>query len=229
MAEIELKITHLSKADILEKLKEIGAIQHFPETLVTDIFYAQKKNEITGSSQTVRLRHMKDTTVLTAKRKRAGGRFKVMEETELQVENLPRAQKLLQTLGFRVTSRREKLREEYHYQDVIIEIDTYPGMKPYMEIEAKNKLSLLRFLKAFGLSITQTNNLSAKEIILKARKNPDHITFSSHDNQLPHHQKQTTNRGFRNHPRRQAPHPATTQFSGRTRGEHHRPKNQLDN
>jgi adenylate cyclase class 2 len=227
MPEIELKITHLPKEEILKRLRAIGAKQNFPETLLTDIFYAQRK-DARGNSQTIRLRHTKNSTTLTAKRKKTGGRFKVMDESEMAVESLETAQKLLHMLGFRITSRREKLREEYRFEDVTIEIDTYPGMKPYMEIEAKNKLSLLRFLHAFGLSITQTSNLSAKEIILKAKKNPDLITFSAHEQQLPHRAQQTKNSGPRNYQRSRTNYQAPHSFSGKPHRKNPNPKAGMD-
>jgi adenylate cyclase, class 2 len=177
MAEIELKITHLPKDELLKRLRRIGAKQILPQTMVKEIFFA-RKSKTSQSPATVRLREIGKRAFLTAKRKRAGGRFKIMDEIEIRVSDFETARQLLESLGFTPTSVREKYRAEFTYQDVLIELDTYPGMLPYLEIEANNKLSLLRFLQAFGLSITQTSNASAKDLIVKAGLDASHITFS---------------------------------------------------
>ncbi|GEM_PF-1293378 len=180
MSEIELKITHLPKAEIIHRLQRLGAKKVYSEQLVSDLFFAAKNRTRNKQFSTLRLRSMENVHQLTIKRKQKDTKFKVYEELQIQISDPRVCKKMLELLGYEVTARREKLREEYKYKDVVIEIDTYPGMLPYMEIESSRKASLYEFLHHFGVDISQTSKQTAKDLIVKSGRNPEFLVFKRH-------------------------------------------------
>jgi adenylate cyclase class 2 len=74
-----------------------------------------------------------------------------VDETELKVESIELANELLEQLGFYYKNYQEKRRISYRLNGVKLEIDFWPLIPPYLEIEADSEqeindiISLLEF------------------------------------------------------------------------------------
>lgn len=174
--EIEVKILNIDQKKLKKSLKELGARRVFGRTLFHEIYLESPSKERRYSS--FRLRSEGKKNFLTLKLKKDDLAFEIRDEFEMEIKDFEIALKILQLAGFKVFRQREKLREEYVLENVKIEIDEYPMMMPYMEIEAPSKKIMKNFLKKFNFSFKYTTNRTATEIIQNAGLNPDNLLFN---------------------------------------------------
>ena len=90
-----------------------------------------------------------------------------MLETELEVSSMKEANSLLEALGFYHRGNEEKERISYVIFDHEIDIDTWPGIPTYFEVEGKSEEDLIEFLSKIGYSMSDTVSCTVDEIYLK--------------------------------------------------------------
>ncbi|MEG1048674.1 MAG: CYTH domain-containing protein, partial [Bacilli bacterium] len=123
----------------------------------------------------IRLRKSNDKIELTTKHifeKNSNLIQKVME-TEIATSDFEETNKLLESIGLMKRSYQEKIRYSYKYKNAEIEIDIWPRLEPYIEIETDNEklmneiINLLE-LNSHEIVSTNTENLyKRKNINLK--------------------------------------------------------------
>ena len=79
-----------------------------------------------------------------------------MQETEIEVNSFEETNELLEKLGFSYRSYQEKRREKYILNEHEIDIDTWPKLLPYIEIEGKDKNDIEKILSILGYSFKDT-------------------------------------------------------------------------
>ena len=79
-----------------------------------------------------------------------------MQETEIEVSSFEETNELLEKLGFSYRSYQEKRREKYILNEHEIDIDTWPKLLPYIEIEGKDKNDIEKILSILGYSFKDT-------------------------------------------------------------------------
>ena len=87
-----------------------------------------------------------------------------MKETEIQVSSIEEANRLLEALGFSYKSYQEKKRITYHLEDYEIDIDTWPGIPTYFEVEGKSLEDLQYILEKLGYSMSDTVSCTADQV-----------------------------------------------------------------
>lgn len=90
-----------------------------------------------------------------------------MLETELEVSSMKEANSLLEALGFYHRGNEEKERISYVLFNHEIDIDTWPGIPTYFEVEGKSEEDLIEFLSKIGYSMSDTVSCTVDEIYLK--------------------------------------------------------------
>ena len=90
-----------------------------------------------------------------------------MLETEIEVPNIKEANNLLNALGFAYKSYQEKERITYILDGYEIDIDTWPGIPTYVEIEGDSEEDLEKILNKLGYSIEDTVSCTADKIYEK--------------------------------------------------------------
>lgn len=143
----------LEKEDMLEILNK--------EELITFI-----KKIYNKSKKWIRLRQTNDTTTLTVKHILAdnGSKIQQMLETEMVVPSIKEANDLLEALGYSHKCYQEKKRISYILNEHEIDIDTWPGLPTYMEIEGKDEKDLEYILKLMGYCMEDTISCTVDEI-----------------------------------------------------------------
>ncbi|MEG0022427.1 MAG: CYTH domain-containing protein [Bacilli bacterium] len=152
----------LEKKELLEKLKN------------KDLNKSISKLDI-NPNKWIRLRKSNDKIELTTKHifeKNSNLIQKVME-TEIATSDFEETNKLLESIGLMKRSYQEKIRYSYKYKNAEIEIDIWPRLEPYIEIETDNEklmneiINLLE-LNSHEIVSTNTENLyKRKNINLK--------------------------------------------------------------
>lgn len=109
----------------------------------------------------IRLRKSNDKVELTVKhiQSKTDGEdfFQRVIETEINTSSFEETNALLEALGFVKRNYQEKIRYSYSYKGANIEIDVWPIIKPYMEIECSD-INLIR-------DITHELGLDTNEIV----------------------------------------------------------------
>lgn len=178
MKEIELKILNIDGVKLRKGLRKLGAKRVLTPVLVREVFLEQAGVPVEGRAySSFRLRSVGTKCELTVKVRKSDKKYSVHDEFEVNVSGFDETLKLLNALGFRVFRRREKVREEWKLGGVKVEIDEYPKMLPYMEVEGRSRKAVERFLKSLGVSAEHASNATATEIVRGAGLDPDNLVF----------------------------------------------------
>ena len=133
--EYEITVLDIDVMKIEKKLLEIGAIKE------GDFF--QKRNlynfheEYRG--RFIRLRTNGTKTTLTIKDKSAKKEIGSVKELEVEVSDFEKTNEILNMLGYEHSMYQENKRTVYRLGDVEFDIDTWPMIPTYLEIEGKSK------------------------------------------------------------------------------------------
>ena len=119
-----------------------------------------------NSKKWIRLRKTNKKTTLTVKHILADNNTSLqqMMETEMEVPSIKEANDFLQALGYSHKSYQEKRRISYILDNHEIDIDTWPGLPTYMEIEGESEEDLNKILNLLGYSIKDTVSCTVDEI-----------------------------------------------------------------
>lgn len=104
----------------------------------------------TGEQITITVKHILENCNISDGLQQYG--LDSINETEINVDSIEVANELLETLGFYHRNYQEKKRISYIYEPLSleIEIDTWPMIPPYMEIEGKSEEEIYRFVELLG-------------------------------------------------------------------------------
>jgi len=115
----------------------------------------ENENKITKETVTLTIKHI-------LKNNQSG--IQQMKETEILVNSLEETNELLENLGFSYRSYQEKKRITYILNEHEIDIDTWPGLPTYFEVEGKDKNDLTQILNLLGYSFEDAVSCTVDEI-----------------------------------------------------------------
>ena len=122
-----------------------------------------------NSKKWIRVRQTNDKTTIAVKHILAdnGTGIQQMQETEIEVPSIKEANGLLEALGYSYKSYQEKERITYVLDGYELDIDTWPGIPTYVEVEGKSEADLENILKKLDYTMTDTVSCTADEIYEK--------------------------------------------------------------
>ena len=153
MKEIELKLLSVSPEEAREKLISIGATKVFDERLYKRIVFF-KDEEWKKTRTWIRLRDEVDKVTLTYKQQ-VSYAVDGMEEVEIVVGSFKDTRAILNKIGLKEANYQENKREEWKTEDAIFEIDTWPLLDPYLEIEAGSDEIIQKYIRLFGFNLKE--------------------------------------------------------------------------
>lgn len=127
----------------------------------------------TNPNKWVRLRETGDKTTISLKqiynRKSRGGvrhhSIEDVKEIEIEIDDLKKGKELLKELGYFHKNFQEKRRISYSLQGgVNVDIDFWPMIPPYLEIEADRKVKVYRTLDKLGFKRSEARILNADDV-----------------------------------------------------------------
>ena len=176
MLEIELKILEINPQEIEGKLLRLGAKKQ-KTVLVIDKSFDFSSHVLHKRKQLLRLRVLGDKFFLTHKKKKQEDKdFKIIEETETEVGDAKVMENILKKLGMRIVKYREKKRTSFILGNARCEIDEYPRVPPYLEIEGSKK-DIINILKKLDYSLKDTTTKSASKVLKKYNTNNKFLKF----------------------------------------------------
>lgn len=114
----------------------------------------------------IRVRQTNDKTTIAVKHILAKNETNLQQmlETEIEVSNISEANNLLEALGFSYKSYQEKERITYMFEEYEIDIDTWPGIPTYFEVEGNSEKELETILNKLGYSLSESVSCTADEV-----------------------------------------------------------------
>jgi len=142
MEEIEVKFLNIDIAAIEAKLKAIGAKKVF-NRLYRRKVYDYPDLRLNQAGAWVRVRDEGDKVTLGFKQRKeagkdAGKNDAGMDEVELTVGDFDKTAQFLEKIGLVQKFYEENRRIRWLKDDIEFDIDHWPMLKPYLEIEASN-------------------------------------------------------------------------------------------
>ena len=131
--EIEERVLEIDKDKIIKKLEELGAKKagEWLQRRYTYDFVPKREGEW------IRLRTNGKETTITYKNVESR-EIDGTKELEIEVSNFDDANKMLEVLGYTHKNYQENKRIRYYLNDVEIDIDTWPMIPTYMELEGNS-------------------------------------------------------------------------------------------
>ncbi len=145
--EYEVRVLEIDKEKLIKKLEELGATfqwDHIQRRYVYDFI-----PKIDG--KWIRLRTNGEKTTLTIKNL-VSSEIDGTQELEIEVDNFERCNLILKELGYEAKGYQENRRCQYLLNGVEIDIDSWPLIPTYVEIEGASEEAVYNALDALGLS-----------------------------------------------------------------------------
>ena len=186
MEEIEVKFLNVDPASIENKLMAIGAERMFEKLYRRRIFdYPDLRLHKKGAW--IRLRDEGEKITLTYKERIGMKTFDgktnddSMEEIEINVSDFDKTAELLNKAGFIEKFYQENKRIRYQLNNIEFDIDFWPQLEPYLEIEAPSWEKIDEAIKLLELNPEDKRIFSTTQIYkLKGIEDIDYkeITFN---------------------------------------------------
>ena len=174
--EFEAAFLKIDKDDMRRRLKEVGAVLVYPETLLKrDVF--DPPLPIKGGW--LRVRKEADGTTMSLKVV-DGDKIENQKEVELKIDNYKQGVEFLSAIGARHKSYQETKRELWNFLDTRVTIDTWPGLQPFLEIESDGEEKVKEAAVALGFDYTQARFGAVDVVYMEELNIPFHII-----NQMP--------------------------------------------
>ena len=169
MEEIEVKYLNIDPAVLEKKLADIGARkigEYFQRWYSFDYFDWRLDKDASW----LRLRDQGNEVTLSFK-KRLGvekhdgtTQDTGMEEIEVKVDDFEKTVALILKLGFVKKHYAEKKRVRWERDNTVFDIDIYPALQPYLEIEAPSWEKIDEAIALLGLNPADKKIFSANQV-----------------------------------------------------------------
>ena len=175
---IEYEATYLDvdKDNLRGKLREVGAVLVKPE-FMQKRYNFDLQNMGRKFWEWVRIRDNGENVTMAYKCIPPDSSIEDQKEVEFEISDMNAGVEFLENLGARITNYSETRRETWKIDDVEIDIDTWPHLEPYMEVEGKNKEDVVRISELLGFDFRNAEFCGAGKIYeMKYGVHPDKIS-----------------------------------------------------
>ena len=141
-------------------------------------FNYEISNYLINPNKWIRLRKSNDEVELTVKHiyEKNDSKFQKVQEYEIKVSDLKEANELLESIGVVKRNYQEKIRYSFEYKNAQIEIDQWPLLEPYMEIECDDETLIQKLISELKFDNKEIVSLNTEQ--LYKRKNIDILKMS---------------------------------------------------
>lgn len=151
--EIEAKFLKIDKDKVRKKLKELGAELVFAERMFRRVTFDNQ--ELREQGTWIRLRDEGSKVTLAVKKVTDSKSITGMKEVSFEVKAWDEVVIFLENLGFKKKGQEENYREEWRLGEVVFDIDTWPLIDPWIEIEAPNEELVKIYAQKLGFNYSQ--------------------------------------------------------------------------
>ena len=160
--EFEVKILGIDVDKIISKLNTLGAKKIGEKMQKRFVYDFNPKKE----NYWIRLRTNAEKTTLTIKEIK-NDKIDGTKELEISVDDFEKTNLFLEKLGYIAKGYQENKRISYILDNVEIEIDFWPQIPPYLEIEGKSVAEVQRIVKQLGFGVSQVTSMNTMDVYKK--------------------------------------------------------------
>ena len=163
MKEIEIKILEINKEEVIKKLIALGAKKIASEKQKS-YFFDFPDCRIKNDKSSLRLRSFGDRNFVTFKKAVSSDGAKIEDETEIDVSSISETENLFLSLGLERKDSIGCIRTKYKIANVLFEIDEYPKVPCFMEIEAPSKEIIYNWVDKLNIDMSKIKAWSGREL-----------------------------------------------------------------
>jgi adenylate cyclase class 2 len=157
--EYEIRVLEVDKEKLIKRLEELGA------QFIGD--FDQKRYVFdtipTVESKWIRLRTNGKNSTLTYKSVEKAT-IDGTQEIEVEVSDFEKTRELLEACGIKHRGYQENRRNQYILDDVEIDIDSWPMIPTYVEIEGKDEQSVMKMVDKLELDKSKLTALDVMSV-----------------------------------------------------------------
>lgn len=157
--EYEIRILDINKEEIIKKLENLGA------TKISEYNYKRRVYNFNPprDHKWIRLRTDGDKTTLTIKKIES---FSIdgTQEMEIEVSDFEKTNKMLEEMGYKSHTYQENKRIRYILNEVELDIDSWPYIPTYLEIEGKNEESVKNMMEILEVDKAKSTSLDVQGV-----------------------------------------------------------------
>lgn len=157
--EYEVRVLEINKEELEQKLEKFGATklgEYLQKRKVYDLNPAVK-------GKWIRLRSNGKKTTLAYK-DIVSDNIDGTKEIEFEVPDFEQANLFLEKIGFQSRNYQENKRVQYLWGEVEIDIDTWPLIPTYVEIEGKEEESVIKAISLLQLDSSKVTSKNVEEV-----------------------------------------------------------------
>lgn len=160
--EYEARVLDINKEKLEQKLDLLGAKK------VADFNYKRKVYDFVPKSDEkwIRLRTDGNKTTLTIKEVKSNS-IDGTEECEIEVSNFDDTDIILNKLGYNAHSYQESKRTRYILDGVEIDIDTWPYIPTYVEVEGTSNEEVIDMINRLDLDKSKMTTIDVQNVFKK--------------------------------------------------------------
>ena len=163
--EYEARFLGIDTDAIHDRLLALTATCTMPRTLMRRIVF--KNGDIEQRGGWLRLRDEGHRITLTYKQTTSlTSAIDTTLESEVQVNDFDTTKTLLEAMGFQALRFQENYREEWKIGAVTFDLDTWPDLPTFLEVEGPDEDTVRNAIESLGLDIAQASYGSVDEVYL---------------------------------------------------------------
>lgn len=150
--EVEVRFLDVNKDELITKIKSLGG-EDFGELMLEETIFYDFRDEWRENHKLVKIRDNSKKVTVTYKHFMEVS-IDGTEEIEFEVSNKNSAKMFLEKCGLVAFREQQKLRHTFKLDEVIIDIDTWPKIPTYIELEGVDEKSIKQAANKLGLDWT---------------------------------------------------------------------------
>ncbi len=148
--EIETRFLEIDKADLIRRLRELEAEDRGEILLKETIFYDPGRTWA-ETGRLVRLRQHGDREIRMTYKHRKADTIDGTYEAEFAITDAEEAHRFLEGIGLEAVRWQEKYRHTFVQDGVLVDIDTWPQVPSYVELEGPSEDKIKTVATLLGL------------------------------------------------------------------------------
>lgn len=172
MKEVEVKIRHIDKEEIIKKIEALGATKVFTGKVI-DYRFDTPDRDLSRQGKALRIRQKGKYIYLNLKGKKKSVQNIIgRDEIGVKISNFKTMHRILNELGYIKIFDLRKYRTEYRLKDIVFDIDEYVGLEPMLEIESDSYDRVQEYIELLEIDSADVGRIYIREI-LAAKKRVD--------------------------------------------------------
>lgn len=159
--EYEIRFLEIDAKELQNKLKSLGAKFVYDDLFKIRSFWTFENND----RDYIRIRNENDKIILTHKKTKANSIR--AEEYEVEVNSIKKAVEFVKSLGYKDKMTLEKRRIKYELDGASIDIDFWPKIPCYVEVEGDSEEHIRKVCSKLGFDYDKGHKGDAGDVFRK--------------------------------------------------------------